>query len=222
LGSRSSHDPISVIAGEPAGHERLMGHVGLTLEGALERDDGHSADGSTATGRLRGMVDEYYAFIWRSLRRLGVPQADVDDAVQQVFLTASRKLASIRPESEKSFLFQTAVRVASDARRTIRRRREVLDESPGDTPDSAPDAEALAEMRQARATLDVILEGMPIDLRVVFVLYELDEMPTPEIAALLDVPVGTAASRLRRARAEFSARVADLQRTAITPVGGTR
>ena len=199
-----------------------MGHVGLTLEGAPERDDGHSADGVSAAGRLRVMVDGYYAFIWRSLRRLGVPEPDVDDAVQQVFLTASRKLTSIRPESEKSFLFQTAVRVASDARRTIRRRREVLDEATSETPCSAPDAEAIAEMRQARATLDLILEGMPIDLRVVFVLYELDEMPSAEIAALLDVPVGTASSRLRRARAEFSARVADLQRTANTPVGGTR
>jgi RNA polymerase sigma-70 factor (ECF subfamily) len=199
-----------------------MGHVGLTLDGAPERDDGPSADGATGPGRLRGMVDAYYAFIWRSLRRLGVPQADVDDAVQHVFLTASRKLASIRPESEKSFLFQTAVRVASDARRTIRRRREVLDEPPGETPSSAPDAEAIAAMRQARATLDMILEGMSIDLRVVFVLYELDEMPTAEIAALLDVPVGTASSRLRRARAEFSARVAELQRTTSTPVGGTR
>lgn len=203
-----------------------MAQVELTLQGAGANDDARPSnppdDRAPAAVRLRGMIDAHYPFIWRSLRRLGVPRADVDDAVQRVFLTASRKVDHIRAGSEKSFLFQTAVRVASDARRTIRRRREVLEEASEEVPSAAPDAERLAEMRRARDTLDAILEGMPIDLRAVFVLYEIDEMPTAEIAALLDVPVGTASSRLRRARADFSARVARLQRTQSAARGGTR
>lgn len=203
-----------------------MAQVELTLQGAGANDDARPSnppdDRAPAAVRLRGMIDAHYPFIWRSLRRLGVPRADVDDAVQRVFLTASRKVDHIRAGSEKSFLFQTAVRVASDARRTIRRRREVLEEASEEVPSAAPDAERLAEMRRARDTLDAILEGMPIDLRAVFVLYEIDEMPTAEIAALLDVPVGTASSRLRRARADFSARVARLQRTQGAARGGTR
>src|SRR5690242_17321725 len=75
-----------------------------------------------AASRLRALQEEHFEFLWRSLRRLGVPEADVDDAVQQVFLVAARR--EILPGSERSFLFATALRVASHARRTLRRRRE--------------------------------------------------------------------------------------------------
>jgi RNA polymerase sigma-70 factor (ECF subfamily) len=49
---------------------------------------------------------------------------------------------------------------------------------------------------------------MPIELRVVFVLFELEEMTTAEIATLLEIPSGTVASRLRRARETFEDHVA--------------
>jgi len=180
--------------------------VGFTLNRVSEGTGGRAAEVSAA-GRLESLVDLHYAFIWRSLRRLGIPRGDVDDAVQKVFLTASRKLASVRIGSEKSFLFQTALRVASDARRTVRRRREVSAD-PAQEPESPlPDAERVLELRRARETLDAILDAMPMDLRAVFVLFELDEMPIADIAALLGIPEGTASSRLRRARAEFNSQV---------------
>ena len=198
-----------------------MAPLGLTLDDAPDRAEGGSGEAPVAP-RLEGLVDDHHAFIWRSLRRLGVPQGDVDDAAQKVFLTASRKLARIRPGSEKSFLFQTAVRVASDSRRTIRRRREVPEETNDEPTSAAPDAEQMIDLRRARAKLDAILDAMPMELRAVFVLFELDEMPTQEIAALLDVPVGTASSRLRRARAEFSVQVARMQRRERAPGGDPR
>jgi len=67
-------------------------------------------------GRLRTMVDVHFDFIWRSLRRLGVPPNDVDDAAQQVFWIAAKNLQRIETRSERSYLFGTALRVASDAR----------------------------------------------------------------------------------------------------------
>src|SRR4051812_39693933 len=76
--------------------------------------------------RLRSIVDANFDFIWRSLRRLGVAEHSVDDAAQQVWIVAARKLASITPGQERAFLFGTALRVASDARRSASRRREVL------------------------------------------------------------------------------------------------
>src|SRR5438105_327152 len=75
--------------------------------------------------RLRRLLDEYFDFIWRSLRRFGLSDDRADDAAQQVFMIASRKLATIQPESERSFLFGTAMRVASDIRRSAVYRREV-------------------------------------------------------------------------------------------------
>ena len=73
--------------------------------------------------RLRRIVDDNFAFIWRSLRRLGVGSGDLDDCAQQVFLVVSRKLESIEPGCERSFLFGTGMRVASRMRRTPRPRR---------------------------------------------------------------------------------------------------
>src|SRR4051794_26935212 len=70
--------------------------------------------------RLAAMVREHHAFVWRLLRRLGVPSMSVDDATQQVFLVALRRISEIALGSEKSFLFGVALRVASDERRSAK------------------------------------------------------------------------------------------------------
>ena len=167
--------------------------------------------------RLHGLLVDYHAFVWRSLRRLGVSNNDVDDASQQVFLVAHRRLADIAPDSERSFLFQTALRVAADWRRAHKRRCE----QPGldliDVPDAAANPEELIDRRRARALLDQALQGMPMDLRAVFVLFELEELTMLEIATLSDVPPGTVASRLRRARRLFKEAVAKLTRGRPAP-----
>jgi RNA polymerase sigma-70 factor (ECF subfamily) len=157
------------------------------------------------------MVDAHYDFVWRSLRRLGVPELDVDDCAQQVFLVASRKLADILDGADRAFLFSTAMRVASDARRSRTRRREVQEDDATEAHDPAPDPEQIADRQRARAVLDQVLDAMPMDLRAPFVLFELEEIPTAEIATMLDLPAGTVASRLRRAREEFQSIVARLK-----------
>lgn len=153
--------------------------------------------------RLRRLLDTEYAFVWRTLRRFGVDAANAEDAAQQVFLIVSGKLDRIAVADERRFLFGTVLRVAANARRSRARRKEVSDEALGESPDQAKSAEALLEERQARAQLDRALDAMSEDLRVVFTLFELEEMTLVEIAALLDVPLGTATSRLRRAREQF-------------------
>jgi RNA polymerase sigma-70 factor (ECF subfamily) len=167
--------------------------------------------------RLRRMLDEYFDFVWRSLRRFGLSDDRAEDGAQQVFMIASRKLDMIQPESERSFLFGTAMRVASDVRRGAAYRREVAHADAGlDVADaSCPDA--LLDQRRAREMLDRFLDAMDDELRTVFVLFEIEEMSTAEIAALVGIPHGTVASRLRRAREDFEARVARVQRA---PRGG--
>jgi RNA polymerase sigma-70 factor (ECF subfamily) len=159
--------------------------------------------------RVAGLVHDHFDFIWRSLRRLGVPVQHTDDAAQKVFWVAAQKMHGLHLERERSFLFAIALRVAADERRSIRRKREVpAPTSFDELRDHAPSPDELVEQRHARALLDGFLEELPLDLRVVFVLFELEDMTMSEVAALLEIPSGTVASRLRRAREMFEQQVA--------------
>ena len=162
-----------------------------------------------ADRQVQTWVDLHYDFTWRSLRRLGVAQADSDDAAQQVFLVASRKAGSIRSGCVRAFLFQTALRVAADFRRACRRRREesIDDLECSNVADTSPLSDELIELQRARERLDQILDNMSLEVRAVFVLHEIDQMTMNDIASLIGIPVGTVASRLRRARQVFFANV---------------
>ena len=166
---------------------------------------------AAAADRLRVMFDSNFAFVWRSLRRLGVPPAATDDAAQEVFLVASKRLDEIRSGHERSFLFATALRVASNARRSFARRDARHDDSLDSVVDPAPSPEQLADRARARELLDRVLAALELDLRAVFVLHELEEMSMADIATTLQLAPGTVASRLRRAREVFRAEVARLK-----------
>jgi RNA polymerase sigma-70 factor (ECF subfamily) len=187
-----------------------------------DRDDA-SAQHEDAQARMRRMLDEQFDFIWRSLRRFGMPSDRVDDGAQQVFVIASRKLDVIQRGSERSFLFGTAMRVASDLRRSASYRREIAHPDPGAELEGGTRPDDLLDQQRARVALDALLDDMELELRSVFVLYEIEEMTTTEIAALLEIPAGTVASRLRRARDDFQAKVARLQKqSAFIERGGGR
>lgn len=173
-------------------------------------DDGH-AERATRDTRVRQMVSSHYDFIWRSLRRLGLGPTDAEDAAQEVFSVAANKLDQIADGKERAFLFGTALRVASTERRTEARRREQLGVELFEPRDPAPSADESLDRRHARALLDEVLDGLDFELRSVFVLFELEEMTAPQIAELLEIPTGTVASRLRRARLAFRTAVQRLR-----------
>jgi RNA polymerase sigma-70 factor, ECF subfamily len=152
--------------------------------------------------RLRLLLDQHFREVWRVLRRLGVSHATVDDAAQQVFIVAAQKLVQIRPGSERAFLMSTAVRVAANARRAAST-REFADASVAEQVDPTPSAEFLLDEKRLRLLLDRVLDSLPDDSRNVFVLFELEGLSATHIAELLDIPAGTVASRLRRAREQF-------------------
>jgi RNA polymerase sigma-70 factor (ECF subfamily) len=128
----------------------------------------------------------------------------VDDATQEVFVIATRKLESIEPGKEKRFLYGTALRVAANARRAWATHQRVFDDgAPVVAADGAPATDALLHQKRMRALLDQVLDALPEDQRTAFVLVELEGWSNPEVAELLGVPVGTVASRLRRGRECF-------------------
>jgi len=188
---------------EPASpHHALMDAPELAM--ARVPDAGVAPFARERDVRITAIVRAEHDFIWRLLRRLGIPAASVDDATQQVFCVAARRVDDIKPGSERSFLFGAAVRVASDRRRS-REFRDPPVEQAGEEMDPAPNPEELAETRQRRVILQEILESMPMELRAVIILFELEQMTKLEVSELLGIPVGTAVSRLRRAREEFKA-----------------
>lgn len=164
----------------------------------------HPAGPRPDEARLRRLFDDYFAWVWRFVRRLGVAEPHADDAAQQIFCVLAERLGELEIGKEKSFLAGTALRVASNHRRSARRRREVPDASGLEhAVDARDDPEQAAQHRSELALLDRALDQLPNELRAPFVLFEVENHSMLEIAELLGIPRGTVASRLRRAREQF-------------------
>jgi len=159
--------------------------------------------------RLATMLESHFDSVWRAGRRMGLLSAQAEENAQEVFAVAAKKLGSIEHGRERAFLLGVATRLAVNARRRVASRVE----QPGIEPwgdealDSTPHAEELLGQKQQRTQLDQVLLSMPDILREVITLYEIEELNLSEIADSLAIPEGTVASRLRRARVEFSRKV---------------
>ncbi len=203
--------------------EDPRGNTGLVMSGAQPALASMFFAGSTETAapsltsaderRFRQIVGQNLDFIWRCLRRMGIPSGDVDDAVQQVFLVVAYKLGSIAQGSERAFLFATASRIAANSRRSVHRRDQAHNQLMQAEWEHDPSQEELTDQLRARALMDRVLAEMPDDLREVFVLFELEELAVAEVAELLAIPIGTVGSRLRRAREDFHERVKRIKAT---------
>jgi RNA polymerase sigma-70 factor (ECF subfamily) len=173
-------------------------------------------DSAGARTRLEQMFKAHHELIWRTLRRLGLSPEAAADATQQAFLIAAERLEDIRAGSERAFLFGTATRLARTAYRASRRVQLEDDMDLHQAPSLR--TEALADRQRAIELTDRILSKLEPELLTVFVLFELEGLSTPEIAKLVGVPIGTAASRLRRARQAFRASVERLERAQVREV----
>ncbi len=158
------------------------------------------------------VYSELGPFVWRTVRRLGVREADLEDVCQEVFVVIHRKLDGFDGRSALStWVFGICQRTASDYRRRAHvRREEIVEAVPeGEAPPQQPEAVA---RRQARAVLDEILDELDEDKRAAFVLYELEQWPMAEVAAAMECPLQTAYSRLHAARRHVEAAVAARQK----------
>lgn len=163
------------------------------------------------SARLTAMFATYGDFVWRTLRRLGVPDAAADDGCQEVFIVAARNLENINASQERAYLFGVAVRVAGTVRRARRRKPWHAPSADGEVDAEIaapnPDAAAQLEQHQTRVILDQIVQSLDEDVRPIFISFELEQLTMTEIAQALELPAGTVASRLRRARDQFQAAV---------------
>ena len=155
---------------------------------------------------FRALYDAHFAFVWRNLRRLGVREADLPDALQDVFIVVHRKLAEFEGRSKiTTWLFAICLRVAADRRKAA---RHATKEEP-----FCDRTHALSVAPSAHETAECV-EGLlgilPIEQRVVFVMFELEGFSGDEIAEALAIPVGTVRSRLRLARDAFCIAIAQL------------
>jgi RNA polymerase sigma-70 factor, ECF subfamily len=175
---------------------------------ALPRGPERREQGVAERPAFEEVYEQVFDFVWRSLRRLGVPEASIDDAVQDVFVVVHRRLAGFEGRSSlKTWVFGIAMRVARDHRRLARRKGGHAQLDPRIV-DGAPDpVEALARCEAVRE-LDRILGALDEDKRAVFVLAEIEEMSAPEIAEALGVNLNTVYSRLRAARRGVEAALA--------------
>lgn len=152
---------------------------------------------------------EHFAFVWRSLRRLGVPQHALDDAAQEVFVVVHRRARELNLEaSPKACLFGIAQRVASDQRRWVRRKGHTLPlvEEPAGAGASPLDQ---AMQREASELVLAFLDQLDDTRRAVFVLSELEQLTAPEIAHALSANLNTVYYRIASARRAFVAYVAE-------------
>ena len=149
----------------------------------------------------------YFSFVWSIARQLGVNQAELDDVVQEIFITIHARAHTIeRPESLRSWIYGIIRRNVSTYHRTKRTRLIETGTARIEPEMVYPDwstPQQLAEQSECVKLLWSLLEKIDASKREVFMLAELEEMTAPEIAAAIDVPLNTVYSRLRSARQEL-------------------
>jgi len=166
------------------------------------------------------IYEQHFDFVWRSARRLGVPDSAVDDVVQEVFIVVHRQLASFEGRSSmKTWLFGILRNLVLRQRRSWARRgrEQALEESEVEAGEAGADQQ-LAES-QARRVLHALLAQLDDDKRAVFVLADLEQLSAPEIAEATGLKLNTVYSRLRLARAEMERA---LERHRARERGGSR
>jgi RNA polymerase sigma-70 factor, ECF subfamily len=190
----------------------MAGHMDtVSAQTARAGDRPAPAPGELRSWTFDAVYETYFAFVWRTVRRLAGMDSAVEDIVQDVFLIVHRRLGSFEGNAPlRSWLFSIAAHVVRDTRRSLRRKPGNL----GGCARSSHDVDAIADARarcphesaakaEAVRRLHEILAAMSDERREVFILAELEQMPVVEIAAALHANVNTVHSRLRAARAEF-------------------
>jgi len=211
----SSH--LAFVAGQIQsfacpGIETLAGKPSLdTLRIAAPTESPTFTRMPTADARLRGVVANHLALVWRVLRRTGLGAADAEDASQDVFWVLAQRFDDVPERAQRSFLISTALRVASDRKHSKWHRSVSAGLDVEARVSEAPLPDEALDLRRAGALLDEALATLEEFERSVFVLAELEQMTRAEVAEVLGIPEGTVASRLKRARESLEVAVRRLR-----------
>jgi RNA polymerase sigma-70 factor (ECF subfamily) len=184
------------------------GQSGVTSSDQAQRDEGVPttavAEPPRPDGDYTAFFRAHHPYVWCSLRRLGVREADLEDNVHEVFLAIYRRRQDYDPRLPvRPWIFAFALRRASDHRRGAwqRHRAVALDD---DLRSEAPRPDDTAAAREERAMVLEALDDLTLEHRAVFVLHEIDGSAIPAVAGALEIPLNTAYSRLRAARESFA------------------
>jgi len=170
-----------------------------------------------AAAPLAGIYRAHYPYVWAVLRRLGVPDADLDDATQDVFVVAHDRLARFDGRAAmRTWLYAIAIRIAANRRRKLARRQALAVLIP---PRVTDDPEEEVARLHGRTMIEALLAQLDDDKRAVFVLAELEELTVPVIARIVGANTRTVYSRLRAARARVARELERLhERAGIEPM----
>ena len=174
--------------------ERMTATLSISRRAPLE---------AAASAQFETVYRQHFAGAWRVLRRLGVTEAQLEDAAQDVFLIVHKKLGGLPSDAPvRRWVLAIAVRVASEYRRRARRKpTEPLDET---IVDGRPGPARASEFRESLRLLHGLLEELDEKKRAVFVLSELEQLSAPEISEVLGTNVNTVYARLRAAKQQFA------------------
>ena len=163
----------------------------------------HDGSPQALPEHFRQVYAEHFTFVWRCLGALGVPQASLDDAAQEVFVVVHRRLPGFRGESSlRTWLYGIVRNVAANVRRS-HRRKGGLQELQGDEPCIQPDPLDRLQTQEAVDFVQEFVAGLDDKKRDLFVLALIEQMNITEIAPIFGVPLNTAYTRLRAVRQEF-------------------
>lgn len=164
----------------------------------LSAEHATEADERARPQSLETLYRAHHAFVWRCVRRLGLADAQIDDAVQDVFLVVDRRIDGFLPGgSVRSWLFAIAMRVVQSHRRRERRHRRRVEAFCASVARSEP------EKSSAVILLHQLLDQLSDERRAVVILSDLEKMSAPEVAVALGIKPNTVYSRLRAARAQM-------------------
>jgi RNA polymerase sigma-70 factor (ECF subfamily) len=172
---------------------------------ALAGAEQPTQDAPRSVADFDAIYERDFDFAWRSLRRLGVPNLWLEDAVQDLFMVVARRLVEFDGRSQiRTWLFAIAIRVAKEYRRRLARQQSFPDNSPPTAP-ALPSEQCL--QNESVRLLDKLLGLLDEDRRIVFILAELEGMSVPEIARVVGANPNTVYSRLRAARLQLNAAI---------------
>lgn len=147
------------------------------------------------------VYEEHFDFIWRTLRLLGVAPELLEDVTQDVFSVVSRQLAAFEGRSSlRTWLFAIVQRVAANQRRAQVRKLNPLEPLQDTLAAHGPSPYTRAETAQVVRLIERHCASLPEEQRALFVLAVVEEVPSPELAVALGIPLNTVYSRIRSLR----------------------
>ncbi len=190
----------------------MKGAASASVFGVPMSTPAREQDVSTLTS-FDEVYDRHVVFVWRALRALGVPDAAIEDAVQDVFVVVHRRLPEFESRAKlTTWLFAIARRVAKN-HRSKRRRSDDLADVEEHVRDERPTPYEAAVQTEAVALLERILDRLDDDQRICFVLMDIEQLTAEEVASLLEINVNTVYSRRRLARLEVNRLAAHYKRS---------